>query len=148
MARWYVGHTHGGSYKAFSAARKPTERGYTRVDGPFATQAGARTYAAAWNAGGPVTQHQAEARKLASRGDMPAPPKRVATAYAGGQEIAVYEKTDGRYFAHVGRALSKTHGTIREAVSAGRQLAEGPAQSISAAYSRATRNRSRTRRAR
>jgi len=73
-----------------------------------------------------------------THGDVPALPKTVATAYQGGREIRVYETAQGTYYPVVAGAgtRAKLYGTIREAVAAGRSLAEGMATRSAAAFSR------------
>lgn len=78
-------------------------------------------------------------RKRKRHGDVPAP-RLVATSYAGGHEIKVYETMAGYKTQVNGHWLPGGHATIREANSAGRSSVETRA----AAYTRGTRGTRRT----
>jgi hypothetical protein len=80
-------------------------------------------------------------KKKRRHGDVPAP-RRVATSYAGGHEIQVYETMAGYKVRVDGHWLPGGHATIREANSAGRSHVETRA----AAYTRGTRGTRRAKR--
>ena len=83
-------------------------------------------------------EHKKKRRK--KHGDVPAP-RRVATSYAGGHEIEVYETMAGYKVRVDGHWLPGGHATIREANTAGR----GSIETRSAAYARTRDTRRRTR---
>jgi hypothetical protein len=62
--KWHVGKRYDGVREAFQATRQPTQAThgskYKLAEGPFRTKAGAVEFARIWNAGGTVTQEQAE----------------------------------------------------------------------------------------